>query len=338
MKVRHRCISVDAATDWQVALHGIRHGFAHTRDNCRAMQLTSHLETYLYYFEAGNTRIACPISVRQFGVYRDIFTPYGLSGFVGTGDFSDFPHYWNEFVRREGYVCGYIGLNPVFANTTYFKLDEAQPYNTIYVLDLTLGIDQIFANLSNNRKRQLKRPGCEIVIERRVLIDFFLNTYCDFVSRVNASAVYHFSMETLSFLLNLDNVLVVGARGQKNIEAVSVFAFTPYAADFLFNVSLPTGRHHSAVLLWYGATRLKSLNIPVLNLGGGIRNNDGVTEFKRRFGARELTLKCLKQVYEPDAYMKLCRHVNADPDDRSGYFPPWAQRPSKSYAKVIEAI
>jgi hypothetical protein len=93
--------------------------------------------------------------------------------------------------------------------------------------------------------------------------------------------------------------------------------------DFMFNVPLPEGRRHAAALLWCGVNRLKSVGVPALNLGGGIREGDSLAGFKQRFGARKLPFRCLKQVYEPAAYEALCRRKNVDPDDLSGYFPPY---------------
>jgi hypothetical protein len=62
------------------------------------------------------------------------------------------------------------------------------------------------------------------------------------------------------------------------------------------------------------------MKISLLNLGGG---GGGIGEYKRYFGGRELALSCIKQSYEPDIYEKLCRCANADPNDRTGYFPPY---------------
>jgi hypothetical protein len=72
--------------------------------------------------------------------------------------------------------------------------------------------------------------------------------------------------------------------------------------------------------MWYGVHHLKSLHIPLLNLGGG---GGGIGESKRRYGGRELALRCIKQLYEPDIYEKLCRCANADPNDMTGYFPSY---------------
>jgi hypothetical protein len=252
--------------------------------------------------------------------------PYGFSGFVGNGDCAEFPNYWKEFARQRGYVCGYLGLNPVFENSTYFEQEEVYQYNDIYVLDLTPSYEELFANLDMNRKRQLKHWNTSlpnIVTERPAVTEFFLANYLEFVQRKDASPEYYFSRDTLAFLSSLDNVFVVGARNFGNLAAVSVFAYTADIGDFLFNVSLPEGRQYSVALLWWAVNHLKSLGVPFLNLGGGDRENDSLAEFKRRFGGKKLALRCLKQVYEPGIYEKLCRRANVDPGDMTGYFPAY---------------
>jgi hypothetical protein len=323
---RHRCIPLDAPTEWAEALGGVKYAFAHTWENCYAMHLTTGFETYLYCFEAKNLRVVCPLVERPFEGHIDIVTPYGFSGFVANGDCSAFPQYFADFVKAQGYVCGYIGLNPVLENNTCFAQSEARQYNSIYILDLTLGHHKLYANLSTNRKRQLKgwrKTGAQIVIDRAELIDFFLDNYSEFFRARHASAAYRFSRDTVSYLLNLENVFLVGAQGSEGVEAVSVFAYTPHEGDFLFNVSLPQGRHHSVALLWHGLHHLKALQIPLLNLGGGVSDNDGVAIFKQRFGGERLALRCLKQVYRPEVYVDLCRKTHVDHTDMAGYFPAY---------------
>jgi hypothetical protein len=324
--INHRCISLDSPSEWREALEGIEHTFAHTWENCYAMQLTSNLETYLYCFEADDVRIVCPISERLFQNNIDIVTPNGLPGFVGNSDYPDFPYHWNSFVKRKGYVCGYIGLNPVFDNPTYYEPSAIEHYNSVYVLDLTLSTDDLFANLDRNRRRQLRdwdNVRRSFVLDRQVLIDFFLGHYSNFVRRIGASRAYDFSEETLAFFGNADNVLIVGAGTPERVEAIYIFTYTPYSGDCLFNVSLPEGRHHATPLLWYGVNRLKSLEVPLLNLGGGVHENDSIALSKQRFGGRKLPLKRLKQIYEPDIYRELCHRVNVDPTDMTSYFPAY---------------
>ena len=77
--MNQKFIPLESRVEWQNALQGIKHAFAHTWENCYAMHLTTGFTTYLYCFEAENIRIVCPIAEREFQGYVDIVTPYGLS-------------------------------------------------------------------------------------------------------------------------------------------------------------------------------------------------------------------------------------------------------------------
>lgn len=324
--MKQELIPLTAPSQWKEALQNLAHSFGHTWENCYSMYLTSGFPTYLYLLEFGDVKIVCPIAERVYKGYTDIVTPYGFSGFVGNKDFPDLQNYWKEFVLKRGYVCGYIGLNPMLVNKTYLPANELYEYNTLYVLNLDLSISDLFNQLSQNRKRQLK--GFEdhlknFTTDKHILKEFFLSNYHAFFTKKNVAQVYGFSLQTLSYVLDLENLVIIGFLVDGRVEAVSVFAFTVHGAEYLFNISFPEARHHTVLLLWYGIINLKSKNIPFLNLGGGVRDGDSISQFKQRFGAKQYPLKCLKQVYNQQIYTTLCQEANADPDYKEGYFPPY---------------
>jgi hypothetical protein len=326
--VNQELIPLHSPLRWKEALEGVPHAFGHTWESCYAMHLTTGFQTYLYLLTAGDSKVLCPIAERHYWGQVDIVTPYGFSGFVGNHDLADFQVHWKSFIKALGYVSGYIGLNPLFENNTYLQPDEVYRYNTLYILDLQLTPDKLFQNLSLNRKRQLKGYDDlknRFLLDKPLLKNFFLKHYHPFFSQRNASQVYNFSQETLSYLLDLENVVTVGVYGNHQIEAVSVFVYTPYGAEYLFNVSLSEGQAHTVCLLWYGVHFLQSLGIPYFNLGGGVQEGDTIAQFKRRFGAGEFQLQCLKQVYNPPVYARLCREANCDPENKEGYFPAYRQ-------------
>jgi hypothetical protein len=157
-RTTERCIPLDAPAEWQEALRDIPHAFAHTWEHCRAMQLTTAYRTYLYSFESAGARIVCPIAERPFGEDIDIVTPYGFSGFVGTGDCPEFTACWRAFVERKRYVCGYIQLNPLWDNRSYYDESDAHRYNTVFVIDLRDSLEAVAARFEKRRRRQVRRP------------------------------------------------------------------------------------------------------------------------------------------------------------------------------------
>jgi hypothetical protein len=315
---------------WRAALRDVRHGFAHTWESCHAHHLTTGQATHLLVVEADGARVVCPLAERTAGDRADVVTPYGFSGFAGTGPCPSLPAAWARFAGEQGYVCGYVVLNPLFHDPTYTDPGDVHPVKHVHVLDLTRGEDELYAALSANRRRQLRgwHAGTHD-LDRDRLVAFFLAEYPRFMARKAASAQFDFARPTLEALCALPDVFLLGAEGPDGrLEAVSVFAHTPHAGDFLLNAALPGAAHHSVPLLWSAASRLRELGVPSLNLGAGVTEGDSLAEFKARFGGRRLPLHVLRQVFDREAYDRLCRERGADPGDVTGYFPPY-RRPRR---------
>ncbi len=321
-------IPLDCADKWRIALDGISHGFAHTWENAFAMHLTTGRKTFLYCFESGSTRIVCPIAERAWSGHRGIVTPYGFSGFAGNGDCADFPHYWAEFARAEGYVDGYLSLHPIFANPAYYRAADAYPSSTLYLLDLSLSLDELFRNFDSNRKRELRNAASDAgsVTYDKHLVGYFVTANRQlFLRSVRASKATYWSKATLAFLCSLDNCLLVGVTGPDGIEAASMFVYNGAVAEWLLSVRVPSGRKQGSKLLWAAIQRLKALGVSALNLGGGVKDGDAVAQAKQRFGPISTAGICLKQVYDRDTFVHLCQLANCDPDDYGDYFPPYAR-------------
>ena len=225
--------------------------------------------------------------------------------------------------RERKYVCGYLGLNPIFDYNSLFDPKEIYTYDSVCVWDLRPSMNELLANMSKTRREQFSHwdeISRNLVFEKSLLVDFFLEAYFDFMHSKGASSDYEFSRESLTFLLSLERVILVGAQNAGKVVAVVVVPYTMGGGEGLFSISVPEGRNHSAILMWYAAMHLKKLEIPVFNLGSA---RGGIGDFKRRFGCSELTLKCVKQVYRPEIYENLCRQSNADPNDLTGYFPAY---------------
>lgn len=324
--VRERCIPIADSAVWKDALRGVNHSFFHTWENCHAMHLTTEAPTYLYSFERRGKRVVCPFFERTYDGMIDIVTPYGFSGFAGDLPYEEFGVNWNALTSARSYVCGFLQLHPILQGEGWFPELELHEYNDVFVLDLTQSLDELYEALSTNRKRQLREWGrleASLTHDRDEWAAFVISQYQQFYAVTNASDAYHFSPETFRVLIGLDDVLSVGFSTGSGLEAVSIFARGSSVGEFLFNISVPGGRRHSTALIWYGARALKAMGASVLNLGGGVQRNDALAEYKRRFGGEVRPLRALRQVYDPFAYRNLCLRAGVEPDDNTGYFPPY---------------
>ncbi len=323
--IRNSWIPLDDRSVWRDILGGIPHAFGHTWESCYAMSLSTGYNTYLYTFEADGVLIVCPIAERSFGGHIDILTPYGFSGFTGNGSYPDFPKHWKQEAARRKYVCGYIGLNPILNDHGYHIPEDAYTYNCIYAIDLSLELEELYTRLSTNRKRQLRstEKNIKIIFNRKRLLAFILGYYSDFYRRKGASAVYHFSPETIKELVSWDNVILLGAEGKDGIEEVMMLAFTQFVGEYIMSISSDDSRRHTVALLWKAVHILKERGVNWFNLGGGIRPGDGVAQFKERFGGKVFPFQSLKQIYNTELYTTLCNQTHNNPEDIEGYFPPY---------------
>jgi hypothetical protein len=281
----------------------------------------------LVAIEGPGGRAACPVSERCFAGEPDAVTPYGISGFAVAGDVPDLGSRWRAFAEERAWVCAYVAQNPLLWRLERgFPTDERHRHNNIFALDLTAAEDGLWAGLSTNRRRQLRgwsELRERLVTDRERLARFLVREYPEFMARRDAGPAYRMDAAGLERLCSMPGAFLVGAGSGDRLEAASLFAATPHAGDFVFNVSVPGGERHSTALIWYAVLRLREAGVPVLNLGGGVRDGDRLAEFKRRFGAHRLPLMSLRQVFRPDEYRRLCAIAGADPDGRDGFFPPY---------------
>jgi len=320
-------IGLSNDSDWRAAVNAVPHGIGHTWQYWYGMHLTSGLEMFLYSFTDGETRIVCPFAERTYEGTTDIVSPPGLSGFTGSGYNPQLHSHWNTMMSQCGYVCAYVGLHPALVDLNWFDGWPVRAYSTAYSLDLTLSLDEIFQRMSENRRRDLQHArseGVRVWVASPEVRRFFVSHFEESFQRRGAHPDHYLSRASRDFFCTLENFLLVGA-GRDQVESATAFGFTPYVADGLYNVSFSPDTSFSTLLIWTAVQELRSRKVPVLNLGGGVRHDDGVARYKRYLGAFERPLFSVKQVFDPIRFAGLCRSAGFNSDDVSGYFPPYRE-------------
>lgn len=322
----HRLIPLADRSEWESALRGVPHAFAHTWASCRAMSLTTGWPTYLYVWEDGTDRVICAVSERGQGADLDVVTPYGFGGFSGTATKANFIDDWARHARARGYVCGYIALNPLLAPPELSRRDDYVEHHRIYVLDLSRGIEALRGALPPDRRHglgRMDRDGARLIGDQARLRPYFLDHIATFLSSRGAGSAYALTASTWEALVNNDGVFLLGAESAEGeLVAACLLAHTPFCAENLFSFTTPDGRGYTTALLWEGIHRLVDLGVPWLNLGGGVRPGDGIDSFKQRFGGTALPVGALRQIYFPDDFARLSARAGVDAS-RIAYFPPY---------------
>jgi hypothetical protein len=254
----------------------------------------------------------------------DIFTPFGFSGFAGSSAIPGLEDYWRSFVRRRNYVCGYFALHPRFA------IDVAREYkttsNNLFILDLRQGLDVALARVSRSRRRTLKAwesSGNRFVDDKIALSEFIVREHEPFMQRAGASAGAFFGVSALRSFCASERVEIVGIAREGRIAAAHAFALTAWDSESLFFLGTPDARQDMPALFWEAVKRTAAKGLAYFNMGGGARENDSIALSKKLYGADAYLIQRSKEVYLTDQYVRLCRDTGVDPEDRSGYFPPY---------------
>jgi hypothetical protein len=325
--VSFRAISLDDPDGWRRALSRLPHGFGHTWEACRAAWLTRPGPTWLFVWEdpAGGSAAAPFVERPTPGGAVDITVPFGFAGFIGTGPVGGLVEAWTEFARARGYVCGYQALHPAFRHDGLHRPDVGHSDNSLYLVDLTRGEEALRAGLDRNRRRQLRAwpSRGRTVDDREALTDFLVAHARPFLERAGASPATLLDEASLRLLGGSGSTLLLGSARGGSVVSAHLFGVTPWAADALMHISVPEGREDTAVMVWAGVERLLERGIASLNLGGGVREDDSIARAKQRFGAARVPLVRVKEVYDRDRFREECRRAGVDPDDRTGYFPPY---------------
>lgn len=321
MEQFYTIIDVSESDEWNRALIDVPHSFTHTVEHCRSVQLNSGNKLFLFLFEKDAVKICCPLMERTFNGIKDIAKPFGISGFTGNGSHPDFYNTWMHFVKNSGYITGYSGIHPLFGKTDWFPRKKIYPHYTIQILDIKPQTDTILANMSSSRRRQLNKLSQtrkKLTSNRNDIQTFFLDHYHNFLDRKKAASYYYFSDTAIKSFFSAEQSITVGFTESGKIVSAAYFGYTKFLADYLFIFSLPGKNYCTAELIWYAILELKKRDVPILNMGGG---EEGIAEFKRRFGAYEAPLFSVKEVYEEQTYAHLTGNKFGDNKDFEGYFP-----------------
>lgn len=320
-------VPLSDSAGWADALTGVPHPHAHCHAHVAAFQASTGHETFLCvgFDQDDRPLVAAPLAVRGDVGEQDAYTPYGFGGFASARPVQHFSHYWQRFVASRGWVATYIFQNPLITAPSFDEPGTSQS-TEIFYLDLGRPADELLRDMSSGRRRELvhweRRSDLEVIDDRAAILSFVLANATQFFRARSAASSYQFVPETWARLLASQSVQSAAVMQDGDVRAAVIFAESCGYVDYLFGFSAEGHRPHTAPLIWEMVKRYQAAGASTLNLGGGIRPNDGVAEFKRRFGALSIPSMSLHFVHRPSVYRSLCERNGID-ELSTGFFPAY---------------
>ena len=326
-----RLIPLSQPQSWLDALQGLDYSFGHRPEYAQAAASVTGLETCLWVHEEDRGRAACVLSLRPGAKGPDLVTPLGFAGFALQGQPQGLSEEWTRFWQARGATAAFLQLSPFqSAEQWRVRLDGLQswlgPARECWCWDLRPEPAELMAAMSSKHRQLLhkwQRESQGLCWDAEEVLPHFCRFYADFLREHPVAAVYGYGERELRILLAAPGAMLVGARAASGeIEAAMLYLHANGRAESFLSASTEVGRQHSRGLYWGGALRLRELGVHTLNLGGGIRPGDGLSEFKQRLGANLSPTLALRQVFDADRFRAACQSAGV-PVEGSGYFPPW---------------
>lgn len=319
---------------WDLALQDLPFASGHRHDYALATaRALGDAQAALWTWRGREGRAACAVLQRPVDDAFDLTTPLGFAGMAVEGDVTGLGEAWTSDWTRRGAVAAYVQLSLQADEVAWLQADsvlstQLHAAQACWCLDLAPEPGALLSGMAA-KHRQLLRKWMreELTVERdtQEVLSAFTGHYAAFLETTPVAAAYRFEAQDLRRLAGMPGSLLVGVRGTSGaIEASMLFLSAGTRGESALSACSPSGRRHSRGLYWHGALALRERGVRWFNLGGGIRGDDGLSEFKQRLGARRTPTLALKQVFDEAAFARACARA-ARPASREGYFPPWRQ-------------
>lgn len=256
---------------------------------------------------AKGARMLLPFHERTWGDAVDVTSLFGISG-ASTSPESGAPmDLWREFATARGWVAGYIQLAIGQTQTNLFPTNELTPPYTVYNLDLAR--DDLSRSGSGDIRRKIRdarAAGTTLVEDRPILAASLKKLYPLTAERVRAARHHHFPDEVLERWALEPSSVVLGAQLGDAIQAACIFLVAGDQAEYHVVATSDRGRTLTSWLISNATERLREIGVKSINLGGGVREGDGICAFKQRLGAEPRARYALRQIYDHSRYGELC--------------------------------
>jgi len=190
------------------------------------------------------------------------------------------------------------------------------------VLDVMSDDDELVRRMvpqARNKLRKARRAG--LTAEPSRDLGRFARMYTDAMRSMGASSSYMFGLDYFESLDALGDGLLMLDAGQ----AVALFVSGAGAMHYFLSATTGEGRRNAAanLVVFEGMRRARHAGLAVLNLGGGLREDDALHDFKTSFGPGRASYYVGTAVHDAAAYRALSERAGADP--AAAFFPAYRQ-------------
>ena len=287
---------------------------------------------FIYYNDNGYVIypfLSNPISTLELinfnNEFYDIQGAYGYNGILTSSTspllIKEFHREFLTYCKDTNIIAEFTRFNPIINNSTFSKYLDISCVNRNIIVDLTLSKDYIWKNLfADSVRKNVKKAHRHGLTVSRVpgnkmsknWFNKFKRIYFDTLRRRNADDFYYFNKEYFTFLnrkLGTSSTYFFTLLGHDVIACELVIHYKYNSYSFLGG-TLPQyfDMRPNDLLKVEIINSLKKNGFRYFCLGGGLKENDGIYAYKKRFsmnGERKFYIG--KRVHNKNVYEKLVK-------------------------------
>ena len=263
--------------------------------------------------------------------YYDLLTPYGYSGyyFEKQATYDEFIPKFRSQAKIRNYITEVVRQNP------YLNIDISNYYEII-TSRKTFGIDlnnyKLFEDYLKKTHKDNRR-GYNLALKKNLLFKLevynddnlsrFLEIYNLTMKNLNSNDYYYFNQEYYQSFLNFkENLFFANIYyNDKLIASCIIFKYDKLlhyhiGGSYLEYRNLrPNNLIHCSIIK-YGIEN----DFELYHLGGGLKDNDSLYDFKNKIGDKTFDYTIYKNVLNKEIYTKILNQY-----DQDDYFPIYRQ-------------
>jgi hypothetical protein len=340
--VSARLLGVDDPA-WDEFRSGVPHDMYHLPRYAALCAGQDHGEAVALLSRAGGTEVLVPLVVRPLdGGGYDAASPYGYPGPLARGEDVSPAAVGRALANAtgllhdRGIVAVFLRLHPLLDREPPMGFGTVVRHGETVAVDLAKSEERLWAETRKDHRQQIGRAiraGHQVVIDPDPRpIRIFQEQYLATMERRGADAYYLFDdryfQELEEALGDRLHIATVDIEGE--IAASALFAETDGIVEMHLSAhDRRFDRHAPKKLLYHGVRGwARARGDRWLHLGGGRgATADSLLEFKAGFSPVRQPFHTLRAVIDHDRYAEVVHasHPDMDPEDLSGFFPPYRE-------------
>jgi len=275
---------------------------------------------WLIYHENNSHHVLYPVYVRKINeTYSDIFSAEHGGPIFNTNnkDFiKEFFDKFKEFCKENNIVSEFCRLNPFNEH----KKEITKELNGEIIKDTVIADLTKELTIIPDRMKKIEKAKEVLEIKENKNPELFYEMYSSTMERLNASKRFIHSLEFFEKLFKQEDVKVFTAYfEEKPVASILLIHFGENVHTFL-SCSYEENYNANDLLKYHALIWAKEEGYKKYNLGGGLKDNDSLYQYKSTF-SNQTTPRCIyKRIFNKEVYDEL---VKNNPQEDSNFFPAY---------------